>query len=223
MQDVDRVTQQDEHCIKGGLWYISEYIKDYWGDDRLIRRLTRLLVISFTMVFDLELITRAERAIGYVFTNKLLCAEALQMEAPIVDFFIDNRVQRVENNERLALYGPIATAHLMCDSWYEDGIADLKAWTTMRGEFLDKRRLTEKGRQIGLANCIARAPSTVPTDRMVATTLAALLGAVYRDGGDEALERVLGNLGVELWRGPSNAGSDVSDDSNNSNDSFEQL
>jgi ribonuclease-3 len=63
-------------------------------------------------------IFRAERILNYTFLNKALCAEALQMAAPLALLNFDGNLQRVYRNNRLAILGDATLAQTMCKMWY---------------------------------------------------------------------------------------------------------
>lgn len=56
--------------------------------------------------------------------------------------------------------------------------------------------LAQRGLTIGIDACVITADTTTTVSRkMVATALEALVGAVWQDGGDEAVDGVMKRLG----------------------------
>jgi hypothetical protein len=69
-------------------------------------------------------------------------------------------------------------------------------WTRIRNDILGNDSLACRGYEIGIESCIFLAGGTyLKTPKMVATTLEAVVGAVFQDGGDEAVTRVIEHLG----------------------------
>jgi hypothetical protein len=69
-------------------------------------------------------------------------------------------------------------------------------WTTLRNEILGNDGLAARGYDVGVDKCIFVADGTYhKSPKMVATTLEAIIGAVFEDGGDEAAMRVIKHLG----------------------------
>lgn len=72
-------------------------------------------------------------------------------------------------------------------------------WDSTRKEALDIANLAQFGRDDGLHECIVFNGGTVfSSDKMVADAVKAILGAVHQDGGEAALARVMGQLGLGL-------------------------
>ena len=59
-----------------------------------------------------------ERIFAYVFTNKLICAQALQMASKTTILGINDVVHCVENNERLSVLGDAVADWVMCKAWF---------------------------------------------------------------------------------------------------------
>ena len=60
-------------------------------------------------------IAEAEQILGYSFTNKLLCAEAVQMAGPRAFLAISGAFQTLDKNHRLAVLGDGVLAKVLCD------------------------------------------------------------------------------------------------------------
>ena len=71
------------------------------------------------MSFVDEKIARAEQLVGYHFTNKELCAQAVQMASPVAFLTFGGIGRGVENNRRLALLGETAMTQALCVRWYQ--------------------------------------------------------------------------------------------------------
>lgn len=70
-------------------------------------------------------------------------------------------------------------------------------WTTLRLDISANDKLAQRGFNIGLDRCvITDVGNPRVTSKMMATTFAALIGAVYQDGGDEAVNTVVVKLGL---------------------------
>jgi ribonuclease-3 len=66
----------------------------------------------------------------------------------------------------------------------------------MRNEVLTNDGLASRGYELGIDQCIFVHGGTYnKSPKMVATTLEAVIGAVFLDGGDEAATRVIEHLG----------------------------
>ncbi|KAG5656817.1 hypothetical protein KAF25_010370 [Fusarium avenaceum] len=141
--------------------------------------------MDFQNRFGLKVL-QCEAIIGYTFKSKLLCAEALNAAAdPQAVYTMDGLFKKMPKNDRLAIYGDAAAAcHLYC-------------WTTLRHQLLGNDNLGGVGMRFGLDACInANGGTTRITFGMVATALEAVLGAVERDGGHDALASVMDHLGL---------------------------
>jgi ribonuclease-3 len=61
---------------------------------------------------------------------------------------------------------------------------------------LSNEGLAERGFDLGVDACVFRSDGTPSTSaKMVATTLEAIVGAVFADGGNDAVLRVMNHLG----------------------------
>jgi len=68
------------------------------------------------------MINEAERILNYVFINKALCVEAIQMAAPQVKVLFNGGRSIIQNNKRLAVLGDSALSFALCKKWYEAGM-----------------------------------------------------------------------------------------------------
>jgi ribonuclease-3 len=161
--------------------------------------------------------SKVEAITGYTFTNKLLCAEAVQMASPQIRIVYNGSKQLLNNNKRLSILGNAVLAKVLCATWF--GIRDdhgtprplvvafdkvnplpgkthsPTSWTTLRNEILSSEGLAQRGNSIGIDACIFAADATlVRSAKMVAMTMEAIIGAVYEDGGDSAVLDVMTGL-----------------------------
>lgn len=60
---------------------------------------------------------------------------------------------------------------------------------------LSNDNLAQRGYTLGVDACVFCNVGTVVSAKMVATTLEAIIGAVYQDGGDDSVHRVMNHLG----------------------------
>lgn len=60
---------------------------------------------------------------------------------------------------------------------------------------LSNDRLAQRGCDLGVDACVICNDGTVVSAKMVASTLEAIIGAVYQDGGDDTVLRVIEHLG----------------------------
>ena len=127
----------------------------------------------------------------YTFTDKRIAVEAVQMAAPQIACLYNNTFESLDNNKRLSVLVK------RCGVLTITGRVRSQAqWTQLRNEMLSNDALARRGYQTGLDRCVIVADSTpAVSPRMVATTLEALIGAVYQDGGDDAVHRVMRSLG----------------------------
>jgi ribonuclease-3 len=142
-----------------------------------------------------------ETIISYTFTEKHLAAEATQMAAPEIAAISNNAFNRLNNNKRLSILGEAVLARELCSAWFKqrtsrDGVLSPAQWTQLRNDIISNDALARRGYTTGVDNVVIKAPST-PTlsSRMVATAVAAIIGAVHEDGGDDAVHSVMQHLG----------------------------
>lgn len=65
-------------------------------------------------------IAEVERILDRPFVNKLLCAQAIQMAAPIVILTVNGQQHRVEANKRLAILGDAVATQVLCTLWFRN-------------------------------------------------------------------------------------------------------
>jgi ribonuclease-3 len=67
-------------------------------------------------------IVEAERILNYVFADKSLCVEAIQMAAPEVVVNFNGGRSIIQSNKRLAVLGDSVLSLELCKKWYQAGI-----------------------------------------------------------------------------------------------------
>ncbi|KAF2475293.1 ribonuclease III [Lindgomyces ingoldianus] len=144
-------------------------------------------------------LAHCEYITGHTFTSKRLGLEALQMAGgPLgTDGIVEycGTYLPVPKNKRLAIIGDATLDHVLSLIWYHTGRAK-KDWTTFREQVVSNSALNTRGRALDLDKCILpNVPGDVISVEMLATTLEAVIGAVRCDGGDEAAERAMRNMG----------------------------
>ncbi|KAF1977578.1 hypothetical protein BU23DRAFT_452376 [Bimuria novae-zelandiae CBS 107.79] len=146
----------------------------------------------------------AQKSIGYTFKDPLLGVEAVQMAGPNTHVTINGQLYIVGLNKRLALVGDAGAALVMCQQWYisQDKFGNpqnAEAWTRTAQGPLTNIGLGKLGRSLGIIDAIITAPGHQGQfgDKMVGTALEGLLGAVYQDGGEEALRLVMEHIGLK--------------------------
>jgi hypothetical protein len=79
-----------------------------------------LYTLTTTMLLDIEARARQiEAAIGYTFTSRRLCMEAVQMAAPQIAVIYNGTLKCLENNKRLSVLGDIVLEKLLCNAWFD--------------------------------------------------------------------------------------------------------
>ena len=74
----------------------------------------------------------------------------------------------------------------------------LGPWSLAEGQLVCNRNLGAVGRAKGLDACMLLNPGmSAPSDYMVATTVEALIAAIYKDGGDEQVARFIDSLQLD--------------------------
>ncbi|RYP26155.1 hypothetical protein DL767_008151 [Monosporascus sp. MG133] len=142
-------------------------------------------------------VRRCEDIIKYSFRSKMFCAEALNTAGDAASVYVsDGFFQRMPKNGRLAIYGDAAANLHLCGLWLELGL-EKHHWTTIRGEVLGNKNLSQVGQEHGLDKCINVNGGTFAVGTgMIATAVQAILGAVHKDGGHVALAGVMDRLGL---------------------------
>ncbi|KAL5399037.1 hypothetical protein PMIN06_003360 [Paraphaeosphaeria minitans] len=147
-------------------------------------------------------IAEVERIFAHVFANKLLCAEAIQAASPFATLWIGGKIHTLEMNKRLAVLGDVVANLVLCRSWFRERgqtghLQPRAAWNNIRQTRLSNESLAQLGRTLGLEATIVSAPNPGEKGlRVMATTFEAILGAIYEDGGEEAVARAMDRVGL---------------------------
>lgn len=161
-------------------------------------------------------IAPTEAALGYTFTNKLLCVEGLQMAGAPGHITLNGSMHRVEKNTRLAVLGDAMMSCVLAEKWFEHrdvqgsylfpvtrtrilirlGIGQHLSkgdWDQLRQQLLSNGNLNAVGRAYGIdAVILKNAGLRQVSNEMVATTVEAIVGAAHVDAGGEDLGVVRG-------------------------------
>lgn len=156
-------------------------------------------------------VTSCETIINYVFENKLLCLEALQTSGHSMLLW-QNRFTRVDKNDRLAVLGDTVAKSSLCRQWFATrrskgmrtpvtlvSLADSLSgqWTQAEQALLGNANLCAVGFAHSIDKCVLLNQGTTSvSDKTMATTVEAILGAVYLDSGANAMSAVLVTLGL---------------------------
>ena len=144
--------------------------------------------------------------IGYEFKDEALLAEALSH--PSIN--AENRGRA--NNQRLEFLGDRVIGLIMADALFGSISEEREGSLTRRyADCVENTRLAEIARALDLAPALETMPNTAEakTDKVLADALEALMGAIWRDGGIEAVRPVI--LGI--WSDLLNEGTNKIKDS----------
>jgi ribonuclease III len=187
-------------------------------DTRHILPNSTISVSSLRNMQDFEATVRyLEAMTAHTFSNKLLCAEAVQMAAPQVSIIFEGESRVLSNNKDLAILGDVTLTKVVCAAWYDArdkngkstsfGVRDVlidtddrrtaTRWGMLRNDLISNNALAERGYGHGVDSCIFSENVTVTrSPKMVAMALKAIIGAIFQDGGDEAAVRAMEHLGL---------------------------
>ncbi|KAF2848432.1 ribonuclease III, partial [Plenodomus tracheiphilus IPT5] len=145
-------------------------------------------------------VSDCERIIDYTVKSKKHILEALNASRCLISYA--NTTHSVPNNSALAVLGDARMAGVLCKWWWNKSITAQKDhWTQIRHDKCGNGALARLGQSLDLHECIITNPGAqVVSDKMIATAIEALFGAVYLDGGEEELERVMRVLGFDQHR-----------------------
>ncbi|OQV03062.1 Ribonuclease III domain-containing protein isoform 3 [Cladophialophora immunda] len=139
-------------------------------------------------------VAACESIINYEFQDPILCLQALQASGHAI--WWHHGFVRVYKNDRLAVFGDAVAKAAVCRRWFDSG-RNKGQWTQVEQALLGNSNLSAVGRRHGLQDCVILNQGTVSvSDKTMATTVEAILGAVLIDGGNEALGAVLITLGL---------------------------
>ncbi|KAK5102632.1 hypothetical protein LTS08_003432 [Lithohypha guttulata] len=130
-------------------------------------------------------VAKCEAMLNITFSNKLLCLEALQMSGNMLPW--NEQFLKVNKNDRLAVLGDTVLKSYLCKKWYHSGRVKVR-----------NTNLARIGLNKSLKECIIDNPGTVRiSDKMLATTVEALIGAAYCDAGDDGLAKAIAAFGLD--------------------------
>ncbi|KAK2068994.1 hypothetical protein P8C59_003604 [Phyllachora maydis] len=148
-----------------------------------------------------------ERAIGYAFRNKLLCYEALNSFAPALLPHPDHPsfCRVVPRNQVLAVLGDKLLYARLAVAWMRRGMvrhdpAALAKWQSISATYTTNFHLRNLAEKLGLGGLIFTVDGTCPRngldERTGGTVVEALIGAVYLDAGEGAVDVLLKSWGM---------------------------
>ena len=132
--------------------------------------------------------------LGYRFKDEGLLEEALTHSS------LENLKPGRRHNQRLEFLGDRVLGLVVADSLFGALAGEREGSLTDRyHECVSNRTLARQARAIGLGEALETQPGTslADTDNVLADALEAVIGAVWRDGGMEAVRPVL----LNLWGG----------------------
>jgi len=146
---------------------------------------------SYHTAQDVEAkVAACERITTYTATHKSHIITALNASACKIEYNNANFV--VPSNSALAVLGDARMNGVLCKWWWGTHTPDKHRWTTLRHDKCANGPLAALGRRVGLHKCSIQNPGQpFMSDKLVATMVEAVMGAVYLDGGEEELERVM--------------------------------
>ena len=133
--------------------------------------------------------------IGYEFKDQGLLEEALSH--PSINAENRGRV----NNQRLEFLGDRVIGLIMADALFGSISGEREGSLTRRyADCVENSRLAEIARNLDLAPALETMPNTAEakTDKVLADALEALMGAIWRDGGVEAVRPVIMGIWSDL-------------------------
>ncbi|MDX9868683.1 MAG: ribonuclease III [Kiritimatiellia bacterium] len=137
-----------------------------------------------------------EERLGYAFRDRTLLRTALTSPS----FRADRAADAVPDNQRLEFLGDAVFGLLSAQSLYDRYMAEDEGSLTVRRSLqVNRGALAGLARRIGLGACLRvgrreEANGARDQDRMLADALEAVFGAVWRDGGWDAVWRVYRRL-----------------------------
>ncbi|KAK5081023.1 hypothetical protein LTR05_008340 [Lithohypha guttulata] len=140
-------------------------------------------------------VAKCEAMLNITFSNKLLCLEALQMSGNMLPW--NEQFLKVNKNDRLAVLGDTVLKSYLCKKWYHSGRVKGQ-WADAEQTLVRNTNLARIGLNKSLKECIIDNPGTVRiSDKMLATTVEALIGAAYCDAGDDGLAKAIAAFGLD--------------------------
>ncbi|KAL8947092.1 MAG: hypothetical protein Q9222_006589 [Ikaeria aurantiellina] len=141
-----------------------------------------------------DAVNAVQTMIDYNFTDSFLLWEALQAAGSTV-VTAGGRIFP-NGNKRLAVLGDTILQLAICEDWYNSGLPR-GAFDVHRQRIGSNQNLNSVGLQAGLHNHVNRAGgSTAVAPATMATTVQAVLGAVYLDSDLQSVKSVMQTLGL---------------------------
>ncbi|KAJ6560162.1 hypothetical protein B0H19DRAFT_945249, partial [Mycena capillaripes] len=144
-------------------------------------------------------IAKCESIIQYIFSSKLLCAQALNVaRGRSARYVLDGEVHTMPLNNHLAIYGDAMARVHLCPYSLTSDLAR-RNWHRIHNDLLSDDNFVFECLRHGLYRCIHwtdEGHQIRTKDKALATTLEAVLGAVYMDGKDEALGPLTLRMGL---------------------------
>ncbi|KAF1343865.1 ribonuclease III domain-containing protein [Delphinella strobiligena] len=140
-------------------------------------------------------VQRLEYIIGYEFEDKSWAWEAVQVAGSGVYRIGGRDVSK--GNQRLAICGDASVQKCLVHPWYHSGAAKGE-WDSRYRKLLTNDNFCRIGNETGLAEFLHKNPNSpcATSDKLVATLIEAIFGAVEIDGGEVALRTVMRNIGL---------------------------
>ncbi|KAL9003909.1 MAG: hypothetical protein Q9188_003247 [Gyalolechia gomerana] len=137
-----------------------------------------------------------EQAIGYQFREPLLLWEALQVPSALV-----HMPRYAEGNKRLAIVGDMILDLLLALKWYPSW-TNRSVFSTLRFDVTSNDSLERMGKINKLERYMTcPSGSNSLAQKTMTATVEAIVGAAYLDGGMNAAETVVQNLGINALEG----------------------
>lgn len=142
-------------------------------------------------------VVQAEIWISYHFNDRTFLEDALCVAGATARYGGPRDTSK--GNQNLAVLGDLVMAAVMADAWFETNTPK-GHWQNRRSTVLSNANLARVAFDSNLASCLYKNPlNPVPTsDKLAATMVEAVCGAVYKDGGLVALAEVMRVLGITL-------------------------
>ncbi|EAT91978.1 hypothetical protein HBH56_121330 [Parastagonospora nodorum] len=149
-----------------------------------------------------------EQIIGYIYTDKLICLEALQMNMDPMYVSLGGIRHLVRKNKNLETVGDAIIDAVLCKKWYEFRDSHGHRLSVEQFDSQIRQRnacnnfFTAIGRANGIDACILMnaGMGNRASDGMVANTVEAVIGAAYIDAGVNGLavvNAIMARLGLD--------------------------
>ena len=107
------------HLLRHGVQGILHLLPSFLPSSNKPRHRYHLINVTFKMQSVAAATEKVEGITSHDFTDKLLCAEAVQMAAPRVMAISPKAVLMVENNKRLSVLGDAVLAQVLSGAWFK--------------------------------------------------------------------------------------------------------